>query len=151
MLQLAVDTDREAVNELARQVHSLHVRWRPDLFEPAQELYPPERFREAVAKRQLYVAKIDGLTVGYALLLIQEWAEPGLVKRRILVIEELCVHEACRGQGVGTEMMADIRALARAFGCTDLQLGVYPENESAAAFYQKCGFRIRCVDMHRKV
>ena len=44
-----------------------------------------------------------------------------------------------------------IRALARAFGCRDLQLGVYPQNDAAVAFYQKCGFTIRSIDMQRKV
>ena len=44
-------------------------------------------------------------------------------------------------------MMLGVRAIAKAFGCTDLQLGVYPQNNEAIAFYQKCGFRIRSIDM----
>lgn len=151
MLQLAVESDREAVNRLAKQVHSLHVSWRPDIYEMAGELYSEERFQEAVARRQLYVAKVGGLVAGYALLLIRNWDAPGLVKRRVLLIDELCVDEICRGQGIGTEMMEDIRALAKAFGCTDLQLGVYPQNEAAVAFYRKCGFSIRSIDLHSKV
>ena len=151
MLQLAVDSDREAVNQLANQVHRLHACWRPDLFEIAGELYPQERFQEAVAKRQLYVAKVDNLAVGYAMLLIRDCEHTGLVKRRVMVIDEICVHEDFRGQGIGTEMMTDIQALAKAFGCTDLQLGVYPQNEGAVAFYEKCGFRIRSIEMQRKI
>ena len=151
MLQLAVESDREAVNRLAKQVHSLHVSWRPDIYEMAGELYSEERFRKAVAQRQLYVATVGGLVAGYALLLIRNWDAPGLVKRRVLLIDELCVDEICRGQGIGTEMMEDIRALAKAFGCTDLQLGVYPQNEAAVAFYRKCGFSIHSIDLHSKV
>ena len=49
------------------------------------------------------------------------------------------------------QMMEEVRALARAFGCTDLQLGVYPQNDAAVSFYQKCGFMIRSIDMQRKV
>ena len=56
MLELAVETDREAVNRLARQVHAMHVAWRPDIYEMPREMYPPERFREAIAERSLYVA-----------------------------------------------------------------------------------------------
>jgi ribosomal protein S18 acetylase RimI-like enzyme len=48
-------------------------------------------------------------------------------------------------------MMEEVRALAKAFGYTDLQLGVYPQNDAAVAFYQKCGFTIRSIDMQRKV
>ena len=53
--------------------------------------------------------------------------------------------------GIGTQMMEEIRVLAKAFGCTDLQLGVYPQNDAAVSFYQKCGFAIKSIDMQRKV
>jgi ribosomal protein S18 acetylase RimI-like enzyme len=66
-------------------------------------------------------------------------------------LDEICVDEVRRNQGIGTAMMIDVRAIAKAFGCTDMQLGVYPQNNEALAFYQKCGFRIRSVDMHMKL
>ena len=44
MLQLATQFDRAAINELARQVHEMHVTWRSDIFCTAEELYPQERF-----------------------------------------------------------------------------------------------------------
>ena len=47
--------------------------------------------------------------------------------------------------------LEEVHALARAFGCTDLQLTVYPQNDAAIAFYQKCGFTIKSIDMQRKV
>ncbi len=151
MLQLARPEDRESVNQLASQVHTVHVHWRPDLFEMVGELYPEERFLKTIKERQLYVAKIDDIVVGYTLLLTRQCDWPGVVKRKIMVVDEFCVHESCRGQGIGKQMMEDARALAKAFGCTDLQLGVYPQNDDAVGFYQKCGFAIRSIEMQRKV
>lgn len=151
MLQLAVASDREALNRLAAQVHAMHVAWRPDIYEMAQEMYPQERFDETVKQRQLYVAKIGDTVAGYVLLKIREYNWSGMVYRKVMLIDEFCVDEICRGQGIGTEMMTEVRALAKAFGCTDLQLGVYPQNEEAVSFYQKCGFTIRSIDMQRKV
>ena len=151
MLELARAEDRIAVNRLAVQVHQLHAQWRPDIYEYADELWPQARFDNAISDRQLFVAKIDGSVVGYVLVKISNYDFPGHVKRRVLLVDELCVDEAKRNQGIGTEMMVDIRAIARAFGCTDLQLGVYPQNNEALAFYQKCGFRIRSIDMHMKL
>ena len=151
MLELACEADRPAVNAMAKQVHAMHVAWRPDIYEMVEELYSEERFRQAVEEKQLYVAKLSGTVVGYTLLLVRDVAHPGTVKRRVMRIDEICVEESCRGQGIGREMMTDIRALARAFGCRDLQLGVYPQNDAAVAFYQKCGFTIRSIDMQRKV
>ena len=63
MLQLARPEDREAVNAIAKQVHDQHVSWRPDIYEMVEEMYPPERFQEAVRLRQLYVAKLNGIVV----------------------------------------------------------------------------------------
>ena len=151
MLELARPGDREAVNALALQIHELHVAWRPDIYEMFSELYPEDRFLEAVKQRQLYVARVNGITVGYVLLKIRDYDWPGVVRRKVMVIEELCVEELCRGQGIGKQIMEDVWALSRAFRCTDLQLGVYPQNDDAVGFYQKCGFTIRSITMQRKV
>ena len=151
MLELAQSADREAVNALARQVHAMHVLWRPDIYEMVKEQYPEERFQAAIANRELYVAKIGGMVAGYVLIRIRTAEAPGLVKRKVMLVDEICVEESCRNQGIGKEMMADVWALAKAFGCTDLQLGVYPQNDSAVAFYQKCGFTIQNITMQRRV
>ena len=47
--------------------------------------------------------------------------------------------------------LEEVHALARAFGCTDLQLNVYPQNDAAVSFYQKCGFMIQNINMQRKI
>ena len=149
MLELAVAADRAAVEAMARQVHALHVAWRPDIYEMPEELYPEERFLSHIQARELYVARIDGVVVGYVLLKRRNYDSPGHVKRRVMVVDEICVEELCRGSGIGKQMMTEARALARAFGCTDMQLGVYPQNDDAVAFYQKCGFTIRSIEMQK--
>ena len=151
MLELARDIDREDVNRLARQVHEMHIAWRPDLFQMPEELFPEPLFRELIANRELYVAKIDQTVVGFALLRIKPSDGIGRVPRKIMLIDQICVDEGLRGHGFGTQMMEEIRILAKAFRCTDLQLGVYPQNDAAVSFYQKCGFMIRSIDMQRKV
>ena len=151
MLELAQNADRCAVNDLARQIHAMHVAWRPDIYEMVDELYSFDRFADAIRSRSLYVAKIGGLVVGYVTVKIRDYNWPGVVRRKVMLIDELCVEESCRNQGIGTQIVTDARALAKAFGCTDLQLGVYPQNDAAVAFYQKCGFTIRSIDMQSKV
>ena len=151
MLQLARPEDRAAIELLAQQVHALHVQWRPDIYAPADELWPQERFDTAVADRLLFTGKIEEKVVGYVLLKIRDYDMVGHTRRKVLLVDEICVDEHLRNQGIGTEMMIEVRAIARAFGCTDLQLGVYPQNNEALAFYQKCGFRIRSIDMQMKI
>ena len=151
MIELATKNDRSAVNRLARQVHEMHVQWRPDLYNMPEELFPEELYDELVKNRELYVAKLDGAVIGFALLKMRVSEGVGKVTRKIMLIDQVCVDEALRNHGIGTQMMEEVRVLARAFGCTDLQLGVYPQNDAAVSFYQKCGFMIRSIDMQRKV
>ncbi len=151
MLELARPGDREVVNTLAVQAHEMHVQWRPDLFEPVEELYSEERFLNTIQLRQLYVARLDTTVVGYALLLMSPTERPGMRKGKVMTVEEFCVHETCRGHGIGKVMMEDIHALAKAFRCTDLQLNVYPQNDDAVGFCQKCGFTIRSINMQQSI
>ena len=151
MIELATAKDRAEVNRLARQIHQLHVDWRPDIYRMPEELFPEERFAELIGTRQMYVGKLNGIVVGYAILKIREYNWPAVVYRRVMVLDQLCVEETLRGHGLGTAMMEDIRALAKAFGCTDMQLGVYPQNDAAVSFYQKCGFMIQNINMQRKI
>jgi len=151
MIQLAQKADRPAVERLAKQVHQRHVDWRPDLYEMPEELYPQERFLEAITKRQLYVAKVGGEIVGYAAVNIRVAEGIGRVRRKVMLLEEICVDEIFRRQGFGTQIITDVRALAKAFGCTDMQLGVFPQNDEAVSFYQKNGFFISSISMQSKL
>ena len=151
MIELAMMTDCAAVNRLARQIHRMHMDWRPDIYRMPEELFPEERFSDLISKRELYVAKLNGIVVGYALTRTRVVDTPDHMPRKVFQIEQFCVDEEFRNHGIGTQMMTELRVLARVFGCTDLQLGVYPQNNEALAFYQKCGFRIRSIDMQMKL
>ena len=151
MLQLATKADRVAVNDIACQIQALHVAWRSDIFCETQALYPQERFDDCVSRRQLYVAKIEGNVVGYALLAIRDSNHNGMHPCRIMEIQEFGVHEAIRGYGIGTQMMEDVHALAKAFRCTHQRLNVYPANEDAIRFYEANGFMIQNIAMQQKL
>lgn len=151
MIELATQKDWAEVNRLARQVHRMHMDWRPDLFRMPDELFPEERVAELIANRELYVAKLDSVVVGFALTAIRAYDVPDHMPRKVFLINQFCVDEALRNHGIGTRMMEELRILARAFGCTDMQLNVYPQNDAAVSFYQKCGFMIQNINMQRKV
>ncbi len=151
MIELASIKDRNEVNHIARQIHLLHMDWRPDIYRMPQELFPEERFAELISKRELYVAKLNGIVVGYALTRTRVVDTPDHMPRKVFQIEQFCVDEEFRNHGIGTQMMEELRVLAKAFGSTDLQLNVYPQNDAAVSFYQKCGFMIQNINMQRKV
>ena len=151
MLELARESEWEAVKALSVQIHDLHAAWRPDIYFHCDEPYPKAKFLEDIHTRSVYVAKVSGVVVGYVVLAILRKGGPGTVEKKQLRLESICVHETRRGQGIGKAMVADVRALAKAFGCQEVILGVHPENDGAVGFYQKCGFRIRTINMDMKL
>lgn len=151
MLELARETDWQDIQRLSVQIHDLHVSWRPDIYFHVDEPYPKEKFCDDVAKRMVYVAKLQGSVAGYTVLSVVEKNGQGTVPSKMMRLDSICVDEAVRGYGIGKAMVEDVRALAKAFGCSALILGVHPENDCAVGFYQKCGFRIRTINMDMKI
>ncbi len=151
MLESARPEDREAVEALARQVHGLHVSWRPDLYTMPEALYPEPLYVQALEQKSLFVARQEGTVVGYLRIRRLDAEGNGLVPHRELAVEELCVREDLRGQGIGTRMLQEAAVLAKAFGCTSLRLGAYPQNAEALAFYQKLGFTVRSVTLEQNL
>ena len=147
MLQLARPSDWEDVKRLSVQIHDLHAAWRPDIYFHHEEPYPMDKFLEDIRSRMVYVAKINGIVAGYVVLAVQRKGGPGTVERKLLRLDSIVVEKDIRGHGIGKTMVEEVRALARAFGCSQLILGVHPENDDAVGFYQKCGFRIRTIHM----
>ena len=147
MLQLATVGDWEAVKRLSVQIHDLHVAWRPDIYFHSDEPLPYDLFLQLISERLIYVAKISDAVAGYiALSIIQKGGE-GMFSKKVMRIDSICVDDSVRGHGIGTQMIEDARALCAAFGCDMLNLGVHPENDRAVNFYQKCGFRIRTINL----
>jgi GNAT superfamily N-acetyltransferase len=56
-------------------------------------------------------------------------------------VVHLVVDPARRGRRIGEAMLADVRARAKAAGCTRAYLNVKRENASAIRLYVRCGFR----------
>ena len=151
MLELAREADWDAVRRLSVQIHDLHAAWRPDIYYHSDEPYPNDAFVEDIRNRLLYVARLQGQIVGYVRLAVLHRGGPGTVSEKALRLDSICVEQTLRRHGIGKAMVEDVRALAKAFGCRRLILGVHPENDDAVVFYQKCGFTIRTINMEQKL
>ena len=151
MLELAREADFEAFNAIAAQVHDLHVGWRPDLYCHADPLFPMETFRQLIQEKNAFVAKFQDQVVGIVVLCEYEVKGPGNVTRKVMRLDNIAVAEDLRNHGIGRTIMGDVRVLAKVRRCDEIVLNVYPENDGAIAFYQKCGFTIRSINMQQKL
>ena len=137
--------DFSKVNELAKQVHELHVNWRPDLFFSVDEVISKEDFEKMVQDKEIFVARVEDEIVGYITINIKEKNNPSMRYRKQLQIEAICVDEKNRGKGIGTELLEYARKFGKENNCTDLYLTVNKENEKAIKIYEKFGFKVKSI------
>ena len=143
VIRFAREEDLPGVNELRRQVNALHVKGKPDVFKPgfSKEL---EDFLYVIAKDPqiwILVAARDEKVVGFAVLHhIAKPENPFMYERDFLDIDEFCVDEHHRRQGIGTAMMDRIRAFAKEKGFRRVELNMWEFNREALAFYEAAGF-----------
>lgn len=136
-------TDYEKVNDLAIQVHEMHVAWRPDLFISSQTVITKDNFEIMINNKEIFVAKINDEIVGYIIFNIREKINPIIRYRKLINIEAMCVDENHRHKNIGTELLSFAKKTGEENGCTDLYLTVNEENENAIKAYEKFGFRIK--------
>lgn len=148
-MQIAIEIpqieDFNKVNKLAKQVHELHVNWRPDLFLSVDEVISKEYFEEMIQTKEIFVAKMQDEIVGYITFNIKEKSNPSMRYRRQLQIEAICVDEKNRGKGIGTELLKHIKEFGKENNCTDLYLTVNKENENAIKAYEEFGFEVKSI------
>ena len=156
MLELAKESDFEAVNRLARQVEAHHAAWTPEL-QMVEHPYPMDFFLscirpESIRENAIYVMRQDDAVVGYMRIYLWETNSFVTAKRTMLSIDDIGVEETLRNQGIGTQMMTELTEMAkREWGCSSICLYVDAPNESAQAYYKKCGFEIRNIGMTLKL
>ncbi len=142
------------VLRLLLQVDMVHHRGRPDLFRGPATKYSAEELAAIFADdaRPVFVRTGgDGEEVlGYAFCVHEQILGDSVrTDVKTLYIDDLCVDERCRGQGVGRSLYEHVLAYARAAGCHNVTLNVWACNEGAVRFYEKCGMRPQKIGMEK--
>lgn len=137
--------DLKRVNELAVQVHEIHVNWNPDLFKSVKEIFNKKNFKIRIENKEIFIAKVNNEIVGYILFNISEKDNPIMRYRKQLSIESICVDEKIRSNGIGTALLKYVKKFGKENGCTDLYLTVNKENENAIKLYEKFGFNVKNI------
>ena len=148
-IRFAEVRDIPGMIELLKQVGEVHHQLRPDLFRAGAQKYN-EGDLEALLRdpdRPIFIADQDGAVVGYCFCILQVTENnPVLCDRKVLYIDDLCVEETLRGQGIATKLYDHTLEYARSLGCDAVTLNVWYGND-ALAFYEKCGMRFQKIGM----
>ena len=149
-IRFACDRDIPGMIDLLQQVGEVHHRIRPDLFRAGAQKYDEAALNALLTdpNRPILAAEIEGKLVGYAFCILQITEnDPVLCDRKVLYIDDLCVEETLRGQGIARALYERVLEYAREIGCNAVTLNVWCGNDGAMRFYEKSGLKPQKVGM----
>lgn len=150
VIRLANTGDVPGLISLLLQVGQVHHVLRPDIFPPATLKYDETALAQLLGdeSRPVFVAVEEDFVAGYCFCVHRDHKGSSVsTDRRELHIDDLCVDENHRGQGVATKLYRHVTDYAKRCGCSFITLNVWCGNDNAMRFYEKMGMRPRHIMM----
>ena len=149
-IRRAEPKDIPRIDELLRQVGSVHADGRPDLFKHGRK-YLPEDLTILLTDetRPVFVAADDkGSVIAHLFCRIEETPEDSVHQAcRTLYIDDLCVDEKARRRHAARALYTFIRGWARENGFHNITLFVWDFNIPAKRFYEAMGMQPQKICM----
>ena len=145
-------SDINGLVQLLRQISKLHHEGRPDLFKPNSQKFSATEVEKILEDKnfRVFVAADDKDDVlGYCFCKLRTSTHPVLHTYTALYIEDFCVDETLRGQGIGKNLFDAALEYGKAQGVYNIELNVWNFNEGAVKFYEGLGFSARSTVMER--
>ena len=153
MIRRADTGDVPELLRLLKQVNNVHAAGRPDLFRMDGTKYDAGELEELLrdGDRPVFVrVRADGTAEGYAFCVLERHqGDHNQTDRLTLYIDDICVDDCCRGQGVGRSLYGHALAYARDLGCYNVTLNVWCLNPGAMKFYEAMGMTPYKVGMEK--
>ncbi len=154
-IRAATMNEFSAVCQLLHELDNLHVRLRPDVFQPFKG---PTRPREVIARfidqddGELFLAEVGSDIVGLATIQITDSPDAPMFRpRQNAVMDNLVVNQKFQGLGIG-KMLLDCAVEwthARKIPC--ININVWIDNESGVSFFTANGFTPLCQRMELRI
>ena len=135
--------DPDEVIDLLREVHEEHRNRLPYRFKPFDRTAAREGQRNLLSRAgaQMFVARAEGVCVGYALVCERVREENAFrYASRSLVVDQMAVPNTHRRKGIGSLLMDRVRSEAARRAVQRVEFTVYSDNEGARRFYETQGF-----------
>lgn len=153
-IRRAENRDIPGMIELLYQVGEVHHVIRPDIFRSGALKYTPQMLAELLKDEQkpIFVAVKGDFVAGYCFCVRKQFRDhETFTDRTEFYIDDLCVDEGCRGQGIATALFDHAVGYARQLKEDAITLNVWCGNDSAMKFYEKVGLKPRNVLMEMKL
>lgn len=151
-IRFAEARDVSAILALLRQVGRVHHQGRPDLFRANAQKYGASQVLSMLSSSStpIFVAVEDDRVLGYCFCQIKQYDhDPVINDHTQLYIDDLCVDESCRKQGVGQALYQQVCRYAKMRKVNSITLNVWCCNEGALRFYEKLGLKPQKIGMEQ--
>ena len=150
MIRKATTNDIPRILELLSQVNDVHAEGRPDYFIKGKRKYEENELRKILDDdtSPIFVCEEECDVKGYAFCIIQDFSHcDNLHPDKSLYIDDICVDEKYRRQGIGKKLYKHVVQYAKEERCFNISLNVWDKNPEAKAFYESMGMTVQKVCM----
>ena len=147
IVRLAEPRDYDAVERIMKEVHALHVAWRPDIYSVADPVMSREEFTSIIERNGMLVADERGEVLGLVSFFRRHVGSERQCARNVFFISDMAVLESWRGNGIGRMLFDQVKKMARDSGMDAVELQVNARNAMARNMYEKYGFTEKSVNM----
>lgn len=149
-IRFAQAKDVTGILSLLQQVGRIHHEARPDIFRAKAQKYGASQVLAMLdsPKNPIFVAVENEQVIGYGFCQVKIYErDPVMADRTEIYIDDLCVDEKCRGQGIGKRIYQEILRYAKMRRADSVTLNVWCCNENAMGFYQSLGLTPQKIGM----
>ena len=154
-IRTATMTDFSAVCQLLHELDDLHVRIRPDVFQPLDgPIRPRERIARFIDDREgeIFLAEVGASTVGLATIQITDSPDAPMFRpRRSASIDNLVVNQEFQRLGIGKRLLDCAVEWTRSRKIPCIDINVWIENETGMFFFKANGFEPLCQRMELRI
>ena len=149
-IRFAQAKDVTGILALLRQVGRVHHEGRPDIFRSNAQKYGASQLLAMLesSATPIFVAVEGDEVLGYGFCQFKKYEmDPVIADHAELYIDDLCVDEKHRGQGIGKAIYREILRYAKMRRCYNVTLNVWSCNPGAMTFYESLGLKPQKVGM----
>lgn len=154
IIRKAEKRDIPGMISLLHQVGDVHHQIRPDIFRPGALKYTPAQLEELLQEetKPIFVCDDKGFVAGYCFCVLKAFQDhETFTNRTEFYIDDLCVDENHRKQGIATALFDHAVAYAKENRYDAITLNVWCGNDGAMKFYEKAGMKPRNILMEMKL
>lgn len=152
----AIISDYNDIRELVIEIHNLHVKNRPDIYQNVDNPFEYERFIELLNTYNSKLFIVEDIAnkkiIAYSIVqIINRINIRLLVPSKYIYIDDFCVKASRHKRGVGKKLFNYIMDYARLEKVASIQLTVSEFNKAAISFYENIGMTTRNRKMELKL